>query len=46
MFSLKNKYDLDKPIHEIDFIKYSPNTLSTVNDNISNIFISLPIEDA
>ena len=23
MFSLKNKYTLEKPIHKIDFIKYS-----------------------
>ena len=45
-FSLKNKYSLDKPIHKIDFIKYSPNALSTVNNNNSNISISLPREDA
>lgn len=46
VFSLKNKYSLDKPIHKIDFIKYSPNALSTVNNNNSNISISLPREDA
>ena len=37
---------MDKPIHEIYFIKYSPNILTTVNNNKCNISISLPIEDA
>ena len=37
---------MDNPIHEIDFIKYSPNRLSTTNNNNSNISISLPREDA
>ena len=46
MFSLKKKYELDQPIHKIDFIKCSPNTLSTVNKNDSKISISLPREDA
>ena len=46
MFSLKNKHALDKPIHKIDFIKYSPNSLATVNNNKSNISVSLPREDA
>ena len=46
MFSLKNKYTLDKPIHKIDFIKYSPNSLATINNANSNISISLPREDA
>ena len=46
MFSLKNKYTFEKPIHKIDFIKYSPSSLATVNNNNSNISISLPREDA
>ena len=46
MFSLKSKYTLDKPIHKIDFIKYSPSSLATINNNNSNISISLPREDA
>ena len=46
MFSLKSKYTLEKPIHKIDFIKYSPNSLATVNNANSNISISLPREDA
>ena len=46
LFSLKNKYAMDKPIHKIDFIKYSPNGLATVNNNNSNSSISLPKEDA
>ena len=46
MFSLKNKYTLEKPIHKIDFIKYSPNSLATVNNANSNISVSLPREDA
>ena len=46
MFSLKNKYTLEKPIHKIDFIKYSPSSLATVNNTNSNISVSLPREDA
>ena len=46
MFSLKSKYILEKPIHKIDFIKYSPSSLATVNNANSNISISLPREDA
>ena len=46
MFSLKSKYTLEKPIHKIDFIKYSPSSLATVNNANSNISISLPREDA
>ena len=46
MFSLKNKYTLEKPIHKIDFIKYSPSSLATFNNANSNVSISLPREDA
>ena len=46
MFSLKSKYTLEKPVHKIDFIKYSPSSLATININYSNISISLPREDA
>ena len=46
LFSLKNKYAMDKPLHKIDFIKYSPSSLATINNNNSNISISLPREDA
>ena len=46
MFSLKSKYTLEKPIHKIDSIKYSPSSLATINNNSSNISISLPREDA
>ena len=35
-----------KPIHKIDFIKYSPSSLATINNNNSNISISSPREDA
>ena len=37
---------MDKPIHKIDFIKYSPNSLATINNNNSNISIIFPREDA
>ena len=37
---------MDKPIHKIDFIKYSPSTLATINNNNSNISIISPREDA
>ena len=43
---MKNKYDLDKPIQKIDFIKYSPNSLATINNVNSKISISFPREDA
>ena len=46
MFSLKSKYTLEKPIHKIDFIKYSPSSLATVNNANSNISVSLPRKDA
>ena len=46
MFSLKSKYTLEKPIHKIEFIKYSPSSLATVNNANFNISISLPREDA
>ena len=46
MFSLKDKYTLEKPIHKIDFIKYTPSSLATVNNANSNVSISLPREDA
>ena len=37
---------MDKPIHKIDFIKYSPSSLATINNNNSNIFIIFPREYA
>ena len=46
LFSLKNKYAMDKPIRKIDFIKYSPSSLATINNNNSNISIIFPREDA
>ena len=46
LFSLKNKYAMDKLIHKIDFIKYSPSSLATINNNNSNISIIFPREDA
>ena len=46
MFSLKSKDTILKPIHKIDFIKYSPSSLATINNINSNISVSLPREDA
>ena len=37
---------MDKPIHKIDFIKYSPSSLATINNNNSKISIIFPREDA
>ena len=37
---------MDKPIHKIDFIKYSHSSLATINDSNSNISIIFPREDA
>ena len=36
LFALKNKYAMDNPVHKIDFIKYSPDSLATVNNNNSS----------
>ena len=46
MLSLKIKYTLEKPIHKIDFIKYNPSSLATINNANSNVSISLPRENA
>ena len=46
LFSLKNKYALEKHIHKIDFIKYSPNSSPKINNNISSISISFPKDAA
>ena len=45
MFSLKSKYTFENPILKIDFIKYSPSSLATVNNANSNISISLEFEE-
>ena len=37
---------MDKPIQKIDFIKYSPSSLATINNSNSNISIIFPREDA
>ena len=37
---------MDKPIHKIDFIKNSPCSLATINNNNSKISIIFPREDA
>ena len=39
---MKNKYALDKALHKIEILEYSPNSLATINNNNSNISISLP----
>ena len=46
LFSFKIKYAIDKSIHKINFINYSPNCLATISKNNSNIPISLLKEDA
>ena len=46
LFSLKNKYGMDKPFHKIDFLKYLPSSLVSINNNNSNISIIFPRDDA
>ena len=46
LFSLENEYAFEKSNQKSDFIKYSPTSLATINNNNSNISISLPREDA
>ena len=36
---------MDKPIHKIDFIKYSPSSLATINNSNSNISIIFPRDE-
>ena len=45
-YFVEKKYAFDKPIHKIDFINYRPNSLALINNNNSNISISLPRQDA
>ena len=44
MFSLKNKYTLDKPNRNIGFIKYSPTSLATIKKNKNLILLSVTQE--
>ena len=46
LFSLKNEYALDNPIHKNDFIKYSPSSLATINNTNSNVSFNFPREYA
>ena len=46
LFSLQNNFAMNKPIHKIDFIEYSPSSLATINNSNSNISIIFPREDA
>ena len=46
LFSIKQKYNLEKPIHKMDFNRYSPSSLATINNVNSVITISIPREDA
>ena len=43
---IEKYFALEKLIHKIDFINDSPNSLATINNDKSNILISLPREDA
>ena len=45
LFSLKNKKAIEKPVHIIDFFKYLPTSLPTINDNNSIVSISSSRED-
>ena len=38
LLSLKNKFALDKPLRKIDFKKYSPNTIATINNEKVKFF--------
>ena len=46
MFSLKDKYAMDRPVHKIDFIKYRPNSLATITNNSLYISIGFQRVDA
>ena len=46
MFFWKKEYTYVKPIHKNDFIMYSPQNPTTVNNHNAKIFNSLPREDA
>ena len=46
LFSSKNKYALENPIHEIDSVKYSCSSLTISKNNKSNISTNFPGEVA
>ena len=45
-FNLKNTKKLSREFYKSDFYRYIPSSLTTVNNNNSNITINLPREDS
>ena len=46
MFKLGEKYQIDRRILKCDYIRYSPNEISTMNTAYSQIWINIPREDS
>ena len=46
MFKLSEKYEVDQKILKIDYIRYSPSEISTINTPNSQIYINIPREDS
>ena len=46
MFTLSEKYEVDRRISKCDYIRYSPSETSTINTAKSQIYINIPREDS
>ena len=46
MFTLSEKYEIDRRILKCDYIRYSPAEISTINTANSQIYINIPREDS
>ena len=45
-FNLKNTKKISRELYKSDFYRYIPSSLTTVNNNNSNITINIPREDS
>ena len=46
MFKLSERYEVDRRILKCDYIRYSPNEISTIDSANSEININIPREDS
>ena len=46
MFTLNEKYEINRDILKCDYIRYSPSEISTINTANSQVYINIPREDS
>ena len=46
MFKLSEKYEINRDILKVDYIRYSPSEISTINTANSQVYINIPREDS